>query len=332
MPRRKAPPRLYLDRTRGAWVIRDGAKFIRTGCMREFLADAEARLAEYIGEKYTPPKTNAPLVCDVLAAYLNEIVPHRASRRNIGYNIRSLLKWWGDKKATEVNSRTCRAYADTKTSSAAGADLKVLRAALRHWQREHTSQASLNFSVVTPIASQPRDRWLTRSEVAVLLRTARRTQHIKRLILLGIYTGSRPGTILRLQWSQIDLSAGVMARLQPGEDVHAKKRAPPVRLGRRILSHLRRWHRIDGAACPYLCHLGGRLLRDPHTSWRRIVAAAGLPGRITPHTLRHTRATWLMQAGVSLWEAAGHLGMTVKTLEAVYGHHHPDWQKDAAEV
>jgi integrase len=265
----------------------------------------------------------------VLAAYASEIVPHRASKRNIAYNIGSLLRWWGDKKATEVNTRSCRAYADTKTPSAAGADLKVLRAALKHWQREH---APLVFTIWSPAAGLPRDRWLTRGEVASLLWAARRTQHVKRLVLLGVYTGSRPGVILRLQWSQIDLSAGVMARNRPGEATHAKKRAPPVRLGRRILSHLRRWHRIDGAACPYLCHLGGRLLRDPHTSWRRIVAAAGLSGRITPHTLRHTRATWLMQAGVSPWEAAGHLGMTVKTLEAVYGHHHPAYQERAAEV
>ncbi len=40
---------------------------------------------------------------------------------------------------------------------------------------------------------------------------------------------------------------------------------------------------------------------------------------------------WLMQAGVDKYEAAGSLGMTVEMLEAVYGHHHPDFQKDAAE-
>ncbi|HEY0572121.1 MAG TPA: hypothetical protein VGD16_11360, partial [Enterovirga sp.] len=37
-----------------------------------------------------------------------------------------------------------------------------------------------------------------------------------------------------------------------------------------------------------------------------------------------------MQAGVPLWEAAGFLGMTVKVLEEVYGHHHPDHLREAA--
>jgi hypothetical protein len=39
-----------------------------------------------------------------------------------------------------------------------------------------------------------------------------------------------------------------------------------------------------------------------------------------------------MQAGISPWAAAGFLGMTVKTLEHTYAHHHPDWQKEAADV
>jgi integrase len=60
------------------------------------------------------------------------------------------------------------------------------------------------------------------------------------------------------------------------------------------------------------------------------VRLAKLPGKITPHTFRHTAATWLMQNGVSMWRAAGFLGMSVETLDRVYGHHHPDFLSDAA--
>lgn len=47
--------------------------------------------------------------------------------------------------------------------------------------------------------------------------------------------------------------------------------------------------------------------------------------------LRHTRATWGMQAGANKWELAGFLGMTLETLEKTYGHHHPDYQKEGAD-
>jgi integrase len=54
--------------------------------------------------------------------------------------------------------------------------------------------------------------------------------------------------------------------------------------------------------------------------------------RVSPHTLRHTAATWLMQAGVPQWQAAGFLAMSEKTLRDVYGHHHPDYLRDAAKA
>jgi len=331
MPRRKAPPRLYLDPKRQQWIIRDGARFVRTGCTREQLAHAENQLAEYIGEKYAPPATSTPTILEVLAAYTEEVLPHRATGKNISYCIGSLSKWWIGKNASDVTAKTCRAYASTKTPAAAHADLKTLRAALRHWQREHAPLA-VQPIIWMPPAGPGRDRWLTRKELARLLWAARRSQHIRRFILLAYYTGSRPGVILRLQWDQIDLESGVMARNRPGDAVHAKKRAPKVRLGKRILSHLRRWKRLAKDSEPYLCHYEGRRVDDPHGAWKRAVRDSKLKGKITRHTLRHTRATHLMQAGVPLWDAAGALGMTVKTLEAVYGHHHPDWQKSAADV
>ena len=52
-------------------------------------------------------------------------------------------------------------------------------------------------------------------------------------------------------------------------------------------------------------------------SWSKVLEIAGLDdseGKVTPHIMRHTRATWLMQAGIDPWEAAGHLGMNVQTL------------------
>ncbi len=58
----------------------------------------------------------------------------------------------------------------------------------------------------------------------------------------------------------------------------------------------------------------------------------GLDDAVTPHVLRHTCATWLVQSGVPLWEVAGYLGMTVEMVERVYGHHAPEHLREAARA
>jgi integrase len=68
------------------------------------------------------------------------------------------------------------------------------------------------------------------------------------------------------------------------------------------------------------------------TAFKRAVKLAELPGKVSPHTLRHTAATWLMQAGADRWQAAGYLGMSVEMLDRVYGHHHPDHLQDAVRA
>ena len=71
--------------------------------------------------------------------------------------------------------------------------------------------------------------------------------------------------------------------------------------------------------------------RDIKRGFGQACRRAGLKC-VTPHTLRHTAATWLMQHGVNVWDAAGFLGMSPETLQKVYGHHHPDYLKSAAEA
>jgi integrase len=335
MPRRAKGPRLYFDPKREAWVIRDGTRFIRTGSGKGEHARAEKQLAEYIGQKYRPEPSSAPMIAEILATYGKEVAPHRKTARNLSYNIGNLLSWWGDKRTSDISTKSCRAYAATKTAPAAGADIKVLKAATMHWHKEYGPLDSFP-TFWRPAENPPKERYLTRAEAARLLWHARPYQHLRRMILLGLYTGSRPGVILALRWDQIDLKAGRMSRTPEGVIQDARKRAPKVRLGTRIAAHLKRWRRIDKAE-EYVCrfqdawHPNARPVKDPHGTWAKVIKAAKLKG-VTRHTLRHTRATWMMQAGVPIWEAAGFLGMTVKTLEKVYGHHSPDHQEHAANI
>lgn len=330
MPRRKAGPRLYLDPRRKQFIIRDGTQFIRTGCGERNRPDAEKALASYIGRKHAPAPSNNPTLDEVLATYGKEHGPHIARPSDIGYAIGNLIGFWSGKRVLDITARACRAYAGSKPAGGARRDLETLRAAVNYWHREYGPLSSVP-AFTLPVRGEARERWLTRSEVARLLWAARRTEHLKRFILIGIYTGSRAGAILNLQWDWIDIDRGTMRRRGHGEPDGKTKKRPTTRYGSRLSPFLRRWKRADGKDAMQVVHLAGRGITRLKRPWAHACAKAGLPG-VTPHTLRHTRATWVMQAGSDLWEAAGHLGMTVAILEKVYGHHHPDWQKGVADV
>jgi hypothetical protein len=120
-------------------------------------------------------------------------------------------------------------------------------------------------------------------------------------------------------------------------------RARSAKIASRLRPHLIRWRKIDQTRSSELraegLLKGGEQIRfvvnrmqdgQPlagkiRSAWEGILEDAGLGDDVVRHSLRHTAATWLMQAGVDIWEAAGWLGMTVEQLEANYGHHHPDF-------
>jgi integrase len=176
----------------------------------------------------------------------------------------------------------------------------------------------------------PRQDFMTREQAAKFLWHARRTPHLARFFLIGWYTGSRRSVITGLKWSMIDLDNGIMQRKERGA-VQTKKRSPAVKVGDRLLCHLRRWRKIDSGK-GYVVHYRGAPIHRPVRSWERIRIAAGLPEFVVPHILRHSRATHGLKQGVPPWQLANALGMSLKVLMEVYGHHMPDWQKDAANV
>ena len=332
MPRRSSGPRLWLDKKRGGtWTIVDGRSRRRTGFTLDETKRAEKALGDYIASKHVVKDSATPFIADVLAAYATEHLAHKVSGDHILYDIRKLGKWWGSMRVAEINAKTCRAYAAfRKAPACARRELAFLTAAIRYWHREHGPLKVVPV-VVLPTKPSPRSSWMTRSEAARFLKVARRTPHLARFFIIGWYTGSRRSVIAGLKWSMIDLETGVMKRKEANA-VQTKKRSPPVKMGDRLLFHMRRWNRLDDKGVVYIVNYRGRRIDRPVSSWDRIRKAAGLPEYITPHILRHSRATTLMKAGVSLWDAAKALGMSVAVLETVYGHHHPDWQKDAANA
>lgn len=237
-----------------------------------------------------------------------------------------------------IKGSTCRAFADLRKPSMARRQLETLRAAVNYFHREYGLDPVPAFTL--PKKHRSRDRWLTRSEAASLMRAARTMPHMRRFILIGLYTGTRSGAILSLSWlpsvasGWIDLERGVLHRSGSAQR-KTNKRQPPVKIAPRLLAHLRRWKAIDTGSAGYqrnVIHWNGCSVLRVKKAFNNARDRAGLDAKVVPHTLRHTCATWLMQAGVPIWDAAGFLGMTVQMVQDTYGHHSPEFQKNAAEA
>lgn len=343
MSRKRKPPHLILRKDTGGkvWIIKDGEKQRRTGCLEHEIEKAERRLAEYIGEKHQPITTNAKScevsITDVLSVYVDFKAATTPRPKEFAASIERLNEFWGGKYVSQILGPQCRKFAEQRVSaSGARRDLENLRAAVKHYKSEYGMEAEPVFTL--PAKSRPRERWLTRTEAAQLLwacyrgnnKGQNRRKHLVRFILIALYTATRHKAILRLQWMPnttggwVDVENGVIYRRAEGK-AETKKRTPPIRIPNRLLAHLKRWKSQDWPI-RHVVHFGGREIIRLEKSFRSARHDAGLDEDVIPHALRHTAITWLMQAGVQINEVSGFAGVTVRELERTYLHHHPDYQ------
>ena len=180
-----------------------------------------------------------------------------------------------------------------------------------------------------PAQPPPRDRWLTRDEVAKLREHC--AQRTRLFLEIAIATGGRPEAIYELTWDRVDFVSRTIDFRVPGVKPTRKRRAvvPMSEALHAILSAEidRMIKYLRSRRSPYV--LGGN-----ESCWEGFHGAchrAGLKD-VTPKTLRHTFATWAMQAGKDPWQVAGVLGDRLETVQARYAHHHPDYLRAAVEL
>jgi integrase len=263
---------------------------------------------------------------------------------------RRIAEWWTGKTLAEVNGSNCRRYVGWRVAQpkrnggsiseqTARHDLKTMRAAINWYKAEHAPLMSVPKVTLPQKKPAKADYWLQRDDAARRIRIARKDpqhRHVARALLIGVYSGTRPGAIYALKWfpspqcGWFDLESQVLNRAG-SESRQSKKRQPPARIHARLLPHLRRWRRADLAAgITTVVHYHGEQVGEMRKSWRSVARLAGASRVDAPHIMRHTAATWLMQAGTDLYEAAGYLGMSPEVLWNTYGKHHPDFQHQAA--
>jgi integrase len=363
------PPRLKLRSARkwrrALWVIKDREREISTGFGKSERAKAEIALAEYITKTRQPSfgdgHPNQVLIGDCLSVYADKHGPTIARPDGLAVEVERLAEFWGDKFVAEVTEETCNAYVAWRCSqidkratrsigrtikpSTAKRELVTLSAALNWcWRNKKLDRPVV---VMLPKVNERRERYLNRNEVAALLWAAlgfnrdgtrnkfRINRHLCRFILIALYTGTRHDAILHLQWlpntagGWFDLDAKILYR-RPQDAIETNKRRTPVPIPARLMLHLRRWRRLS---TQYVIEFNGqRIASQLRRAWNGARTMAGLEPDVTPHTLKHSCATLMLQSGVSTWNVAGLLGTSEAVIRKVYGHHAVGHLREAADV
>ena len=221
-----------------------------------------------------------------------------------------------------------------------------LRAFWKFWMRRGRIRHSPFIGLPLPRLDQPLPRFLTEKQMVDLLAGPQRliengsldafTAWRDRLVMELLYGGGlRVSELSRLDYGQIDFERGVARVLGKGN----KERLCP--LGRVATAVLVKWRnefaRTSSPDAPVV--VNGRQQRLPVRQVQRLLkrylALADLPADMTPHKIRHSYATHLLNAGADLrlvQELLGHVNLattqiythvSVAHLKKVYEQAHP---------
>ena len=125
MPHESKGARLWLkpayEGENSSWVIRDGARTVRTGCSPSDRGEAEKRLSTYLVEKYKPKRDqkldpSAVYIADVISIYCSHVADKIKRPKELGQRATRLLAFFAGKKLSEINGQLCRDYADQRGS------------------------------------------------------------------------------------------------------------------------------------------------------------------------------------------------------------------------
>jgi len=144
-------------------------------------------------------------------------------------------------------------------------------------------------------------------------------------------TGMRVSELVGLPLNSVELVVGYVRCMGKG----SKERIIP--LGSSAIFHLKRYlessrsHLLKGKLSPYLfVGSGGRALTRQRF-WRMIGVysrRAGISKRVTPHTLRHSFATHLLERGADIRSVQMMLGHSDISTTQIYTHVAREWLKE----
>lgn len=255
---------------------------------------------------------------------------------NADLAIRYLKPFFGATLASTLTLAKQEAFVAHRRENGAGdesirRDLSVLAAALNRAVKYKKLDRAPPFLSLSP--APPRERWLTRKEVARLFRQMRKPvrdkihRHVILFTRLALYTGARTGAILDLTWDRVDFDRGLIDYRVPGRKETKKRRTltPMTRKVRRMLLHAYK-HRKG----KHVIVWAGERITVVYQAVNRAAERAGVED-FSPHVLRHTFASWAVQKRVPIYTLGKALGQTVASTTERYAKLAPDDVREAME-
>jgi integrase/recombinase XerC len=206
--------------------------------------------------------------------------------------------------------------------------LACLRSFFRYCCREKLTESNPAKALRTPRVGRKLPRFLSAEQVAQLLETPPATEEAglrDRAILETVYSGGlRVAELVALDVDHWDRDANILRVLGKGK----KERIAPV--GSYAAKALTRWLDVrkpaDNAgprhrSALFLNKFGRRLTtRSIGRMLEKHIRTAGLDSLVSPHTLRHSFATHLLDGGADLRSVQELLGHKSLTTTQIYTH------------
>ncbi|BAQ16116.1 integrase [Methyloceanibacter caenitepidi] len=336
-----------MDTRDGRWVVKWWDRDTQqTRCLSLRTSDeteARERYAAFLveGEAIFKPRGNDGItVSRTLDDYYTEHVcetddagkPNCADTERQAIAIRHLKNYFKDVLLSDVDIPMCRRYAAARREGSIGGDrfghrrrggngtirreLNVLVAAANHalrWKRTtQDKMPSIELPEAKTLGQDEEAPFYTKAELRRLIDAAE--DELKWFIELAYWTGARRRSISELDRSQVSWERKRILLQKPDKKA-TKKRQPIVP----ILPEMERPLRALWDASEGRTRLFSNI--DFYVRFKALCMAQGLADRAHPHLIRHSRATHLLQDGVSLYAVSRLLGDTMETIERVYGHH-----------
>jgi integrase/recombinase XerC len=247
----------------------------------------------------------------------------------------------------KVDIHVVRAYLAALTKdrkkSSIGRKLAALKGFFRYLLASHFIDKDPLLLINSPKQEKPLPKFLSVDDVFQLLGNIKLNSPLDvrdRAILEVFYsTGIRVSELVGLDWSDLDFELGIVRVLGKG----SKERIVPI--GKMALDALRdysievrkKWNLpCKGQNPVFLNNRGGRITsRSVARLLEKHLKQVGIPVRVSPHGLRHTFATHLLNSGADLrviQEMLGHASLSttqrythlnLDQLTAVYDKAHP---------